>query len=579
MDNEGERELVGYVLQWLQFQADQWIFSFSESDFREKICEILDQEMPQMDQNYELLEKCWNNSIRQLRTLGVFTETSRTGFHKLSKKKLEEVLQERELLEEQAEDKPVLSEGAAVAYEILRELPPYRGLMGPDLLEKMDERGFVSDQSSLTSRIIPELKLYGVDRLRSLGFVAICNVGGAGQWRDEYGEHLRGRPVAILADNDDAGRRHILQVARSLHGKASSIKVIEFDGLPEKGDVSDWLDAGHTVDELKAIVRSAPEWELMKESSAQTATLTDLKIEITDRGNGRLLAEIGKGKILFCQEFDCWMFYDDTRWFQDNIAAERIAKTVPDELWEAGRQLDNDGVVKWARSSCASARITAMLKMARSEPGMSIKASDLNPDPWKLNCPNGTLDLKTTELQPHRPEDFITTLCPTPFVPDAKCPRFMQFLDEVLKDPDVIAFLQRLFGYILTGVIREHILVIFFGDGRNGKGTLVETIVVVLAAAELPGCPANVNNPGHSALAGSTSFGRWWYSNSPRVTTPSASDGSGLGMVPIKDASYAISREITGPTVNYQHPPVPLPADLGRALIYFFTPLAITCEK
>jgi energy-coupling factor transporter ATP-binding protein EcfA2 len=99
-----------------------------------------------------------------------------------------------------------------------------------------------------------------VDRLGSLDLVATTNPMGAGKWRDEYAEALRGRIVAILPDNDEAGRQHARQVARSLQGKAVSVKVVELPGLPDKGDVSDWLDAGGTVERLRELLRETSEW-------------------------------------------------------------------------------------------------------------------------------------------------------------------------------------------------------------------------------------------------------------------------------------------------------------------------------
>lgn len=99
-----------------------------------------------------------------------------------------------------------------------------------------------------------------VDRLRDLGMVATCNVGGAGKWRREYSEHLRGRRVVVLADNDDPGREHAQQVAQSLSGVAESVRVVELPGLPQKGDVSDWLDGGGTADQLRDLIGAAPDW-------------------------------------------------------------------------------------------------------------------------------------------------------------------------------------------------------------------------------------------------------------------------------------------------------------------------------
>jgi hypothetical protein len=100
-----------------------------------------------------------------------------------------------------------------------------------------------------------------VDRLTDLGLVATTNPEGAGKWRDEYTDALKGRHVAIMPDNDEQGRKHAEKVAGALYGEAASVKVMELPGLPEKGDVSDWLDAGNSVDELLRIVDVTPEWE------------------------------------------------------------------------------------------------------------------------------------------------------------------------------------------------------------------------------------------------------------------------------------------------------------------------------
>ncbi len=65
-----------------------------------------------------------------------------------------------------------------------------------------------------------------VDALRQRGFVATCNPEGAGKWRDAYAAWFRGRHVVILPDDDERGRRHADQVARSLHAVAASVKVV-----------------------------------------------------------------------------------------------------------------------------------------------------------------------------------------------------------------------------------------------------------------------------------------------------------------------------------------------------------------
>jgi len=98
------------------------------------------------------------------------------------------------------------------------------------------------------------------DRLASLGLVATCNAGGAGKWPESLNQHFRGADVVILVDNDEPGRKHGQLVARSLHGIARSVRVVALPGLPSKGDVSDWLDAGNTKEALEAIIAATPIW-------------------------------------------------------------------------------------------------------------------------------------------------------------------------------------------------------------------------------------------------------------------------------------------------------------------------------
>ncbi len=109
------------------------------------------------------------------------------------------------------------------------------------------------------------------DRLAALDMVATTNSGGAGKWKPEYSEALHGRNVVILPDNDNPGQTHSEQVAASLHGVAESVKVVELPGLPEKGDVSDWLDAGGTRFNLWFLAKQTPPYE----STGQRDNATD----------------------------------------------------------------------------------------------------------------------------------------------------------------------------------------------------------------------------------------------------------------------------------------------------------------
>ncbi|MBK9181472.1 MAG: toprim domain-containing protein [Acidimicrobiales bacterium] len=102
-----------------------------------------------------------------------------------------------------------------------------------------------------------------VHALEAVGLLATTAAMGAGNWLDDYARSLRGRRVVILPDNDSPGRAHAERAAGSLLvARAESVRVVELPGLPDKGDVRDWL-ATHTREELIAAIRAVPEFRLL----------------------------------------------------------------------------------------------------------------------------------------------------------------------------------------------------------------------------------------------------------------------------------------------------------------------------
>lgn len=99
------------------------------------------------------------------------------------------------------------------------------------------------------------------DRAAELGLVATTNHQGA-QSTDRTWPHFAGlfagRSVAVVPDNDPPGRRHAARVAELLHAAGAAVRVVDLAGVPAKGDLSDWLDLGHTAGELRALAAAAP---------------------------------------------------------------------------------------------------------------------------------------------------------------------------------------------------------------------------------------------------------------------------------------------------------------------------------
>jgi hypothetical protein len=119
------------------------------------------------------------------------------------------------------------------------------------------------------------------DALARFDLVATTNSGGAGKWRDEYSAHLAGREVVILPDNDKTGRDHAEAVANALVGIAKSVRVVELPGLAPKGDVSDWIASGGTLEALARIVADAQEW---REEVANVVEIEDTEAGKADPG-------------------------------------------------------------------------------------------------------------------------------------------------------------------------------------------------------------------------------------------------------------------------------------------------------
>jgi putative DNA primase/helicase len=112
---------------------------------------------------------------------------------------------------------------------------------------------------------------------------------------------------------------------------------------------------------------------------------------------------------------------------------------------------------------------------------LAIAPTVFDADKWLLGVDNGVIDLRTGALLAHDRDRYITQLCPAPYIPDAPCPRWEKFLDEIMGgDKEMIAFLQRLMGCCLTGDIAAQVFPIFHGKGANGKSVFIDTYLSLL---------------------------------------------------------------------------------------------------
>lgn len=206
----------------------------------------------------------------------------------------------------------------------------------------------------------------------------------------------------------------------------------------------------------------------------------------TDDANARRFVECFGDRFRYSKGLG-WLAWDGARWAPDELdeavgAATRIGHLV---VAEAAKLLDGGGnaaekLLGWGATSLNVNRVDALLRLARAHPTIAARMGDLDRDPWLLNVRNGTVDLRTGRLGPHRQGDLITKVAPVEYHPEARSPTWEAFLETVLPDYQLRAFKRRLAGYSLVGTVREHVLPIFCGPGANGKSTYVDTLLGVV---------------------------------------------------------------------------------------------------
>lgn len=207
---------------------------------------------------------------------------------------------------------------------------------------------------------------------------------------------------------------------------------------------------------------------------------------LTDLGNARRFELQHAGRVRYCSRLGGWYLWDGTRWKPDEIeAVYQLGRQTVATIWlEIGLASGSDQrvkVAKWAQKSESADRLAAMLRLARSGEGIATPAGAFDRNHWLLNVQNGTVDLRTGELRPHREADLITKLAPVAYDPHAEAPLWDSFLALVFANRDnLVRYVQRAAGYSLSGDVREHVLFIDYGTGENGKSTFLDTLRAVL---------------------------------------------------------------------------------------------------
>jgi len=208
---------------------------------------------------------------------------------------------------------------------------------------------------------------------------------------------------------------------------------------------------------------------------------------LTDSGNAERYVAVAQGRLAYNIDRDVWMAWTGQRWSADSAMAAQamskevcrsMARQVLDDTTLSGT--DAKALMKWAILSESATRRGAMVALARSEPGMSMREADLDADPDVLNTHSGMVNLKTGEVMPHDRKALATRV--SPYKVETGAPTaFLSFLDETFQgNRQLIDWIHSYLGYCLTGRTSAQIFPIWWGGGANGKSVLLHIVGSIL---------------------------------------------------------------------------------------------------
>jgi putative DNA primase/helicase len=215
-------------------------------------------------------------------------------------------------------------------------------------------------------------------------------------------------------------------------------------------------------------------------------------LDLTDAGLAKLVAELYGEGIRRVLDIGEWRAFDGQRWAGGEAAVKLIERRVLEVgrvLYDRAPGLD-DGLAKQAaRASMrvlSDAGVRAVVSRLAAVESIGTESEVFDTDGELLNVANGTLNLRTGELHPHRAADFITRIIETPYDTEAPAERWEKALREIFEpNPELPEYLGRAVGYAATGLMREHVFHLLIGTGRNGKSLFVEALAEALGEYSL----------------------------------------------------------------------------------------------
>lgn len=217
-----------------------------------------------------------------------------------------------------------------------------------------------------------------------------------------------------------------------------------------------------------------------------------LEFPQTEAGDAECFASLYHGSVRYDHRQGRWLVSDEMSgiWVPDPV--ERLTQLAI-ETSRARQQQANliedvdkkKAAWKWAVKGEGRGHINNVLALARSVPPIADIGDNWDLEPFLLGAQNGVVDLRTGQWRKAEAADRVTMRVRTSYDSTATCGLWRQFLADIFAPSDLfnaeeserlVSFIQRAIGYSVTGSCKEECCFFAWGEGGNGKGTLMNTI-------------------------------------------------------------------------------------------------------
>jgi P4 family phage/plasmid primase-like protien len=355
-----------------------------------------------------------------------------------------------------------------------------------------DGRLFIGEPANGLPLVLVEGWATGCSIHEATGQTAVIGFSGgnlatvAAELRAKFPDSL----LRIAGDLDANGKGLEYAQAAAVAGSPAVVVMPVFDGGRESGDFND-LSQSDGLEAVRSQL-STPQAAVSNETAPFTQpTLyscdardgTPTTRPLTELGNSQRLHDMAGDRLKYVYDAQSWIIWNGSSWaWNGGDGVRAMAAKLPDKIYIEGLEYTNDAAyfAKWSRKSQEKRTIDAAVSMLSDFPEIRLPQANIDADHFTIGFNNATqlINLRNGSTRCATPSDYITQSLGAESIGDAgKAVRWTQFLSQVFNgDQELINWIQRFCGYLLTGSTQEQIFLFCFGHGANGKSVFIEVL-------------------------------------------------------------------------------------------------------